>query len=162
LLIRGFCQALSDAKKIPFPNNYFDVVVCRHSNFYPSEVFRVMKPDGIFITQQVDERDKENIKKIFGRGQSFGEKPGSLMKKYIKELELSGFKILKTDTYDATEYYKMDDFVSLLERAPIIQDFDATKDEKFLKEIEKKYGTEEGIMTNSFRFLIVCQKPHKI
>lgn len=151
---------LADAKQLPFPDNYFDVVICRHSDFSPKEVFRVLKPDGIFITQQVGENDKENIKKIFGRGQAFGEKVNSLMNRYLKELERNGFKILRKDIYNATEYYaNIEDLIFLLKNTPIIPDFDIEKDQKFLEEIEKKYKTASGIKTNSYRFLIICKKP---
>ena len=151
---------LADAKDLPFPKEYFDVVICRHAPFYPKELFRVLKPSGIFITQQVGEKDKQNIKNIFARGQSFGKKVGTLMNKYIQELKKSKFKILKKKTYNATEYYaSMKDLIFLLKNTPIIPDFDIERDEKFLKEIEKKYKTKKGIKTNSFRFLIICKKP---
>lgn len=151
---------LADAKKLPFPKEYFDVVICRHSDFYPNEVFRVLKPNGIFITQQVGEKDKENIKKIFGRGQFFGERVGTLMNRHLQELKNQGFKILRKDVYNATEYYaNMEDLIFLLKNTPIIPDFDIERDQRFLEEIERRYKTNKGIKTNSFRFLIICKKP---
>ena len=84
----------------------------------------------------------------------------SQVAKYIQELKKSKFKILKKKTYNATEYYaSMKDLIFLLKNTPIIPDFDIERDEKFLKEIEKKYKTKKGIKTNSFRFLIICKKP---
>ncbi len=151
---------LADAGELPFPSNYFDVVICRHAPFYASEVFRVLKPGGIFITQQVMENDKENIKQIFGRGQAFGVKPGTLMEKCAQELVFQGFEILKKDEYNATEYYAdMQDVIFLLRNTPIIPDFDIDKDQEFLERIEREYKTKDGIRTNSSRFLIVCRKP---
>jgi SAM-dependent methyltransferase len=151
---------LADTKKIPFPNEYFDVITCRHAPFSVKEMFRVLKPNGIFITQQVGEKDKQNIKKIFGRGQSFGEKVGTLMGKYIEELKKFGFKILRKDTYNAIEYYaSMEDLIFLLKNTPIIPEFDIGKDQKYLEELERKYKTKDGIKTNSFRFLIIGKKP---
>lgn len=147
---------LADAKKLPFKKECFNIVMCRHAPFYAEEVFRVLKPGGVFFTQQVGEKDKQNIKKIFGRGQSFGEKPRSFMNKCIQELKNVGFKILRKNTYDATEYYAdMADLIFLLRNTPIIPDFDIKKDQKFLEEIERKYKTKDGIKTNSFRFLLI-------
>lgn len=72
----------------------------------------------------------------------------------------AGFKILRTDTYNATEYYAdMADLMFLLRNTPMIPDFDIEKDERYLEEIEKKYKTKNGIKTNSLRFLIICKKP---
>jgi len=152
---------LADAKRIPFSKEYFDVVICRHSNFYPKEVFRVLKPGGVFITQQVGEKDKENIKKVFGRGQNFGKKVGALMNRYSRELKKAGFEILKKDTSNALEYYaNMEDLIFLLKNTPIIPNFNIKKDRKFLEEIERRYKTKQGIKTNSFRFLMICRKPN--
>jgi ubiquinone/menaquinone biosynthesis C-methylase UbiE len=64
---------LTDAQELPFPKEYFSVVMCIHAPFYAKEVYRVLRHGGIFLTQQVyAEKDKLNIKRIFGRGQGFG------------------------------------------------------------------------------------------
>ena len=61
--------------------------------------------------------------------------------------------------YNATEYYEdMKDLIFLLKNTPIIPNFNIDKDSTFLKEIEEKYKTEEGIKTNSYRFIIICKK----
>ncbi len=150
---------LADAEDLPFPEEMFDVVLCKHAPFYPEEVYKVLKEGGIFITQQVGEKDKQNIKEIFGRGQSFNENAGDAMKKYVAELKEEGFTILKMGAYNATEYYEnMQDVVFLLKNTPIIPDFDIEKDYKFLAEIEDKYKRKKGIKTNSCRYVIVCKK----
>lgn len=152
----------ADTKKIPFPDESFDVVSCRHAPFYVKEILRVMKPGGIFITQQVGEKDKQNIKKIFGRGQSFREKAGTLMNRYVGELRDSGFNIIRKETYNATEYYaNMEDMIFLLRNTPIIPSFDIQRDEDSLKRLEKKYGSKKGIKTNSYRFVIIAEKQTK-
>jgi len=134
--------------------------MCRQAPFHAGEVFRVLKPKGIFLTQQVGEDDKQNIKEVFGRGQSFGEEPGSFVDKCIRELEDAGFKTLRKDTYNATEYYAdMTDLIFLLKNTPITPSFDTEKDQTYLKQIEEKYRTEDGIQTNSSRFLIISTKP---
>jgi len=148
---------LADAAKLPFKKEVFDIVICRHSPFFVEEVCRVLKTHGVFITQQVMEDDKENIKNVFGRGQSFGIKSGASMGKYIKELK-KGFDILRSDTYNADEYYTEDELIFLLNNTPIIPDFDVEKDQKFLEEIKRIYKTKDGIKTNSSRFLIIARK----
>ncbi|EGA91063.1 Methyltransferase type 11 [Planococcus donghaensis MPA1U2] len=54
--------------KIGFPANFFDVVSSRHAPFNAKEVARVLNTDGLFLTQQVSEADKLNIKIAFKRG----------------------------------------------------------------------------------------------
>ncbi|MBR4394300.1 MAG: class I SAM-dependent methyltransferase, partial [Oscillospiraceae bacterium] len=42
-----------DATHIPFDDGSFDIIINRHGDFYPPEIRRLLKPDGLFITQQV-------------------------------------------------------------------------------------------------------------
>lgn len=47
---------------LPFTTNSFDVVINRHGDFNVTELYRVLKPDGIFITEQVGaENDRELV-----------------------------------------------------------------------------------------------------
>lgn len=48
--------------KLPFNNETFDIVINRHGAFNENEIWRVLKPKGIFITQQVGaENDRELV-----------------------------------------------------------------------------------------------------
>lgn len=47
---------------LPFDSGSFDMVIDRHGDFSPREIFRVLKPGGLFITQQVGaENDREFV-----------------------------------------------------------------------------------------------------
>ena len=47
---------------LPFDSCVFDMVIDRHGDFNPREIFRVLKPGGLFITQQVGaENDREFV-----------------------------------------------------------------------------------------------------
>jgi SAM-dependent methyltransferase len=46
----------------PFEDSRFDLVINRHGAFNPAEIHRILKPGGIFITQQVGaENDRELV-----------------------------------------------------------------------------------------------------
>ena len=47
-----FREAAADGP-LPFADASFDLVLNRHGSFCPAEIFRVLKPGGLFITQQV-------------------------------------------------------------------------------------------------------------
>lgn len=50
------------ADSLPFPDESFDLVLNRHGEYIPQEIFRILKPGGIFITQQVGaENDRELV-----------------------------------------------------------------------------------------------------
>ncbi len=48
-----------DAEKINFPDAMFNIITCRHSDFYPNEIYRLLEKGGSFLTQQVGETDKK-------------------------------------------------------------------------------------------------------
>jgi SAM-dependent methyltransferase len=54
-------------KKLPFEDNSFHMVINRHGDFCPEEIFRVLKPGGWFVTQQVGARnDRELVELLCG------------------------------------------------------------------------------------------------
>lgn len=53
--------------KIPFEDESFDMVLNRHGSFCPEEIYRVLKPGGILVTQQVGaENDREFVELLLG------------------------------------------------------------------------------------------------
>jgi len=149
-----------EAENITFPEFFFNVVSCRHSEFYANEVSKALANDGIFLTQQVSENDKFNIKQAFGRGQGFGTDKGILKDKYLTELAEAGFTDIQSFEYDATQYFQTyEDLVFYLKYTPVIPNFGQTvHDFEILQKFIESNRTDKGIMTNSERFLIVARK----
>jgi SAM-dependent methyltransferase len=46
-----------DDNTLPLPSNAFDLVINRHESYALPEVFRILRPGGLFLTQQVGPRD---------------------------------------------------------------------------------------------------------
>ncbi|RCW76845.1 class I SAM-dependent methyltransferase [Saliterribacillus persicus] len=155
--IRFFQMSSDDLK---FPTGFFDVASSCHAPFSSSEVSRVLKSGGLFLTQQVSEADKSNLKEAFGRGQAFNETDGSLKKQYIKELSEAGFSDIHSFEYNASEYFKgPKDLIFLLKHTPIIPNFGQNREDfEILNDFIEKNQTEKGIRTNSKRFLIIAKK----
>jgi SAM-dependent methyltransferase len=40
-------------EKLPFESNFFDLVINRHGSFNGVELYRILRPGGVFLTQQV-------------------------------------------------------------------------------------------------------------
>lgn len=53
-----------DDSHLPFEDNYFDIIINRHESFCLSEVNRILKPRGVFITQQVGEMNNREMTKF--------------------------------------------------------------------------------------------------
>ncbi|MEI4803857.1 class I SAM-dependent methyltransferase [Bacillus sp. FJAT-51639] len=153
-----FCKM--ESEDLLFPHSFFDIVSTCHAPFTAAEVARVIKKNGIFLTQQVSEHDKLNLKEAFGRGQCLGEKDGTLKEKYVRELGQAGFADVQVLEYDATDYYQTpEDLIFLLKHTPIIPIFGETKEDfDILKKFIATNNTEKGIRTNSKRFMIIANK----
>ena len=68
LLPLGIDFRSADGKGIlPFEDERFDLVLNRHGDLNPEEIYRVLKPGGIFIMQQVgSENDRELVELLCG------------------------------------------------------------------------------------------------
>lgn len=53
--------------KLDYPEEEFDLVLNRHESFDAAEVYRVLRPGGYFITQQVgSQNDRDLVEKLLG------------------------------------------------------------------------------------------------
>ncbi|MEH6944576.1 class I SAM-dependent methyltransferase [Bacillus sp. JJ722] len=149
-----------ECEDLTFPHSFFDIVTSCHAPFVAAEVARVIKKNGIFLTQQVSEHDKLNLKEAFGRGQCLGEKDGTLKEKYVRELSEAGFVDVQTLEYDVNDYYQTpEDLIFLLSHTPIIPGFGERKEDfDILQKFITVNKTEIGICTNSKRFIIIAKK----
>lgn len=55
-------------EKLPFEDGSFDMVINRHGDFNAADIHRILKPGGIFVTQQVGaENDRELVELLCGK-----------------------------------------------------------------------------------------------
>ena len=80
----------------PFEDGSFDMVIDRHGDFCAGEIFRILKPGGLFITQQVGaENDRELVELLCGpTPPPFPEQALAITAKKFSE---AGFQILKAE-----------------------------------------------------------------
>lgn len=58
---------VDDDDKLDYPDEQFDLVINRHESFDEAEVYRVLKPGGYFITQQVGgQNDRDLVEMLLG------------------------------------------------------------------------------------------------
>lgn len=154
---------LADARKLPFAQDTFDVVVSRRgpgtanmTTLY--EAHRVLLKGGRLMEITIGEKDKANIAQIFGRGQNFGVKQRVAISK-DQMLREAGFSSVEVKDYIATEIFpRIEDLIIRLRSAPIIPDFDVKRDSKFLSSVEKQCKTHRGIETEVHRVTMVAIK----
>jgi ubiquinone/menaquinone biosynthesis C-methylase UbiE len=153
---------VGNAGNLPFPKEAFDLVTCRRgpvtdSTKSLSEAFRVLKKGGVLMEITIGEHDKENLARIFGRGQMlWSEKVLRLKERLLREV---GFKPSEIREYFATEIFPtMNDLIIRLKNSPIIPNFDTDRDKEYLQRVEKVCKTERGIETQTHRVTITAQK----
>lgn len=79
---------------LPFPDESFDIVLNRHGAFDPAELFRVLKPGGLFLTEQVGEdNDRDLVERVLpGTPKPF---PHKNLQEQRAAFETAGFRILR-------------------------------------------------------------------
>lgn len=147
-------------KQLDFPDAFFNIVSNRHCSFNTPEVMRVLAEGGMFLTQQVSEEDKLNLKQAFARGQAFGVPDGTLLRQYEMELREAGFSSIQAFEYDAVEYYhRAEDLIFLLKHTPIIPNFGQDEiDFAILDRFIADNTADQGIRTNAKRFMLIAVK----
>ena len=151
------------AEKIPFEDNYFDIVTCMVAPHDTSEVYRVLKPDGCTILEKIGDRDKRNFKQEFDsdktgpRGQFAHLKEGERARHYEEEFKKL-FSEVSIQNGSWKTYYSMEGLLLLLEQTPTIRSFDKEADGDAFQRIQKKYATVRGLETTQNRILIIARK----
>ena len=82
--------------ELPFESESFDMVIDRHGDFNPAEIYRVLKKGGIFITQQVGaENDRELVELLCGETElPF---PEQYADKIAAQFRAAGFSVLRRE-----------------------------------------------------------------
>lgn len=80
------------------PTNFYDIVLNHHESFLEAEVNRVLKENGIFITQQVGAYNNKDLATYFDEKHT-DQFPKMTLEKTVKRLEENGFSILYKNEY---------------------------------------------------------------
>ena len=88
--------AIETDQALPLPDQSLQLIINRHESYWPPEVYRLLKSDGTFITQQVGTLDNIQINEVLGAPVKPRSQEWSLNKK-IGWLEQAGFRILRAE-----------------------------------------------------------------
>lgn len=130
------------------PNEYFNIVVARHTCIDAKQIYSTLKDGGLLLLRGVDKLDCWELKKLYGKGQSYNDiKPISQID-YENILD-AGFKNVELVPIHIREYYKTkEDLIALLLKTPILQNFDKEKNIDFtmLNQYIENHKTDKGIL----------------
>lgn len=151
-----------DAAALEFPADSFDVVLSRHAPAHPAEIARVLRPGGVFITQQIGARNHGNIAALFGCGPDgcYEREAGQTVAAWAEAFAGQGWAVRARAEYDVPYFYK--DAASLLfwlRALPMPEDFALERHWPQVEHIFTAFETPRGIATNVHRELLIVQKP---
>lgn len=146
--------------KLPFADNYFDLVINRHTYSESKEVFRVLKKGGLFITQQVASNSNCYMQDLLGMKDVPWTKKDSL-KFYTKALKRAKMKVIKAaEAYPKTRFYDTAAIVYYLKGVPwVIPDFSIEKYAKALERIDKIINRNGYVEVSEHRVFFIAKKP---
>ena len=147
-------------EKLPFENEYFDIITNRHGAYNVTELKRVLKKDGIFITQQVGaENDRELVEMLLPENKDL---PYAKHYLNIKQQEISeqGFEILESgETFQPIKFF---DTGALVWFAKIIEwefpNFSVESHLDNLYKVQKIIEANGAVEGRIHRFYIVGKK----
>lgn len=145
--------------KIPFDDETFDIIINRHGDFDATELYRLLKKDGVFITQQVGgDNDRDLVEMVLpGTKKPY---PHSNLKEQRKVFENAGFQIIRAEeAYRPILFYDVGAFVWF---ARIIEwefpNFSVDKCFNRLLEMQKTIERTGKIEGTTHHYLIVAKK----
>lgn len=150
-------------EKIPFADETVDVVtgmVAPHDVF---ELHRVLRDGGHAIIEKIGDRDKHDVKVLFGddevgpRAYSVLLREGQRVELYKRQFSLLFSEVEVTNGFWDT-YYSTEGISRIFEQTSSVRDFDREGDALVLAEIERRFMTDRGIKMPQNRVLIKARK----
>lgn len=160
LLPLGIDFRRGNAEKIlPFEDESFDIIINRHGSFNPRDVYRMLKPGGMFITQQVGAENERELVELLTDSKELPF-PQQYLKIAKENFVRAGFSVVEEgESYNSIKFF---DTGALVWFARIIQwEFPGFSVENNFSNIMKahriieKNGFVEG---HTHRFMLVVQK----
>lgn len=150
---------MREYSRMPFSDSSFDIIINRHGSYDAWEIYRVLKPNGLFITQQVGEdNDCELVDMLLPDAPKIFS--GHNLKSQVKIFKNAGFQILEQDqAFKPIIFY---DTLALVWFARIIEwefvDFSVERCFDKLLEVEKEISQNGFVCGNIHRFYFVARK----
>lgn len=133
---------VGDEKLSDIDDNSFDIVINRHESYDEKELQRILKPNGLFITQQVGAYNNKDLATFFDENH-IDQFPEMTLEKSTKRLVENNFEII----YQAEDY-------------PILRFYDLGAIAYFAKIIEWEF-INFNVVDNIDKFLMLQEELEK-
>jgi SAM-dependent methyltransferase len=146
--------------RLPFEDTTFDLILNRHGYYWEPEIFRILQPSGVFVTQQVGDRNDIGIRELLGAPNAQPNIEWADLAEAVANLETADFQIIKKieDIYPQ-RFYDVGAIVYQLKAIPWqIPDFSIEGYFGRLMDIHKKIQRDGFVDVLEHRFFIIAEK----
>jgi SAM-dependent methyltransferase len=149
-----WCEA--EARRMPFRDAAFDLVLDRHEALDPAEVDRVLAPGGTVLTQQVTSRTWPELRRYIPRATVFRDHDTE----YPAAFRSLGYEVEFQRHDFEVAFPTLPALVHMLVVAPwTISDFAVERDIEALRALESDLSGPQGIVLADGRYLLRARKP---
>ena len=140
-----------------FQDNYFDLILNRHGGFRSSEIARILKPGGYFITQQVAANNWEDLRKEFNAPTKW---PDRLPDVVSKELQDCGIRIERLESWEGEIIFKdVGALVFMLKAVPwTVDNFSVEAYRPVLQRLKQRIVENGKLMFTDRKYLVIAKK----
>ncbi|RIW31981.1 class I SAM-dependent methyltransferase [Bacillus salacetis] len=140
---------------LPFDDNQFDLILNQHESYSPMEVRRILRKDGIFLTQQVGGLYCLGINAALGLSGNTEYQEWNLDTS-VQELSVSGFEVLfRKEEFPVQRFFDIGALVYYLKAIPWqAPDFSIHEHKQMLYEIHQTIQSTGFFDVKQHRFVI--------
>jgi len=149
-----------EPRQLPFEDDTFDLVLNRHGYYWEPELYRIMRSGGVFITQQVGDRNDIGIRELLGAPFASANVESADLAEAVSNLKAADFQVTKQleDIY-AQRFFDVGAIVYQLKAVPWqIPDFTVERYFDRLKAIHEKIQRDGYVDVLEHRFFIIAEK----
>jgi SAM-dependent methyltransferase len=152
-------HCIKDDSPLPFDDQHMDLVINRHESYDPHEVYRILKPGGAFITQQVGELDNLELNQLLDPKKDFKFTDWGLESE-TTHLSEAGFTIKRAEKAALKTIFKdIGAVLYYLKAIPWqIECFSLARHHDRLIYIHNFIESQGVFITTAHRFLIIAHK----
>jgi SAM-dependent methyltransferase len=146
-------------KHLPFENDFFDLVINRHGSFRSDKLFRILRPGGIFLTQQVGGENNIRLNELL-QDKVYFKYANWTLAECVRWQRQAGFRILHAQEERPEEvFYDIGAVVFYLRVISWqVEDFSVEKYRDKLYAIHETIQREGKLVSYAHRFLVEAIK----
>jgi SAM-dependent methyltransferase len=162
-IVQNFCDDNGRGPQrgaLPFRNSAFELVIDRNESYMAEEVFRVLKPGGRFVTQQVGEGNDMELRRVFGTlhgGQ------GWTLDRATDDVSKAGLVVEEQGRCSTkSRFLDVGALVYFMRAMPWeFPGFSAHKFDRELREVDAEIRSRGRFDVTTTRFYLVARKPEQ-